>query len=187
VGGSVVGNTRVPQHAGSIADSECVPEPRLPAPLPGPVERVARANLWLFGVLSLCGLIFLIGSGVAVVLFPIVLGREGVGRAMITLFLFCTGAVATGLALLSARSAARVIRRERRGVASLLAFVRFGAFVSVVAQSIVWWLTAAFFADEVGPMSNGMRILSLAAWMPAFVFFVWGMVVLRKYRKGLDT
>ncbi|MBC8087064.1 MAG: hypothetical protein H7Z40_07335 [Phycisphaerae bacterium] len=178
----------MPQHAGSVADAERVREPRLPAPLPAAVWRVARANLMVFGVLSLCGVIFVCVSGIAVVLFPIVLGREGVGRAMITLFLCCSVAVSTGLALLAARSAARVIRRERRGVSSLLAFVQLGAIVSVFAGGIVWWLIAAFFADRTGgaPAVSLKTLLAIVSPVAAFMFCVWGVVVLRRYRKSIS-
>lgn len=140
----------------------------------------------LFGFLSVAGALFVATSGIAVVAFPIVLGRDGVGRAMITLFLFCLVAVGTGVSLLAARSAARVIRRERRGVSSLLAFVRFGALVCVIAGAMVWWLSVAFFgsADEAALLTWGSYV-ALAVCLAGFAFFVWGMRVLSGFRRSM--
>ena|GEM_PF-3051947 len=183
----MVDQARVPQHAGSVADRDLALEPRLPAPLPLAVWWVARANLILFGVLCVAGGLFVVGSGLAVVIFPLALGRDGVGRAMITLFLCCATVVATGLAFLAARSAAQVIRRERHGVGSLLAFVRVGALVSVVAAGITWWLSVAFFADVdqwALPVSVP-ALLAIAVCVLAFGHFAWGMRVLSKYRRSL--
>lgn len=186
---SNIPQSRRPQHAGSIADGERPPEPRLPHPLPHNVSRVARANLWLFGLLSVAGALFVFGSGIAVVAFPIVLGRDGVGRAMITLTLFCVAAVSTGVALLAARSAVRVVRRERRGVASLLAFVRFGAFVSVFVGGIVWWLSVAFIGASDGAEVSLQwgTVVAIGMCLIAFAFFVWGTLVLRGFRRSLGA
>ena len=110
------------------------------------------------------------------------LGREGVGRAMITLFLGCASLVLTGVALLAARSAARVIRRERRGVASLRAFVILGALVSAIAVAVVWWLNVAFVSDGdwVRATFDWWTLISVGACKLVLFFFVWSAVVLRR-------
>lgn len=144
-------------------------------------------NLILFGGLCFAGLLFVVGSGLAVVIFPLALGRDGVGLAMITLFLFCATAVSTGLAFLAARSAAQVLRRERRGVGALLAFMRVGALVSVLVAGISWWFSVAFFADvDQSAVPVGFpSLLAIAACVIAFGHFAWGMRVLSGYRRSL--
>ena len=121
---------------------------RLPSPLPPQVHSVAITSLIVFGVLCAAGALFVVGGGIAVVLMPFVMGREGVGTAMITLFAVCVTAVTSGILLLAARGAARVIRRERRGVRTLYLFSVFGVIVAALASGIAYWLKVAFFGSE---------------------------------------
>ena len=144
---------------------------RLPAPLPALVRQVAVISLVVFGVLCGVGALFVAGGGVAVVLMPIVMGREGVGTAMITLFTVCVTFVVSGILLLAARSAARVIRRERRGVRTLYLFSVFGLIVAAMAFGIAYWLKVAFFTDDASGESNVYVSTAIAA-VP-LMFMAW--------------
>lgn len=157
---------------------------RLPEPLPPRVRSVAVTLLIVFGALCSAGALFVVGGGLAVVLMPLVMGREGVGTAMITLFVVCLTFVGSGILLLAARSAARVIRRERRGVRPLYLFSVIGAMVAALAFAMTQWLSVAFFE-----MNDGARKgfdASIAARVAEAVFmllFAWAIVGLRSYAR----
>lgn len=120
--------------------------PRLNAPLPTALHSVAMTLLVLFGGLFGIGALYVVCGGIAVVLMPIVMGREGVGTAMITLFTVCVMFVISGILLLAARSAARVIRREARGVRSLYWFAITALIVVLLATGVEQLLDIAFGA-----------------------------------------
>lgn len=145
---------------------------------------VARANLTIYLLSTIASGLFVAACGVAVVAFPLVLGREGVGRAMITLTLFCGGAVFTGLLALATRSAARVFRREKRGIASLLAWVRVSAVMSAILAALVYWIGAAFFNDDGGMPSAG-TVIGIVVCAVLFAHFARSASVLARYRKEL--
>lgn len=160
--------------------------PRLEAPLPKSLRSVAATLLVVFGGLFCIGALYVIGGGIAVVLMPIVMGRSGVGTAMITLFTVCVTFVVSGILLLAARSAARVIRRERRGVRSLYVFARTAFIVVLLAGAITQWLSVAFFGlnDADNPTfdwSIPIRIVELVA----AVLLVWAVVILRRFDRQL--
>lgn len=157
---------------------------RLPSPLPADVHRVAKLSLIVFGTLCGAGALFEIGGGISVVLMPIIMGREGVGTAMITLFAVCVTFVITGILLLAARSAARVIRRERRGVRSLSSFAILSAVVLAIAGGITEWLGVAFFATENGVQTafNWSTPL-LVVELLGVALFAWVALVLRRYER----
>ncbi len=161
---------------------------RLTAPLPSQVRSVAVISLIVFGALCGLGALFVVGGAAAVVLMPMVMGREGVGRAMITLFTVCVTFVISGILLLAARSAARVIRRERRGVRTLYLFSVSGILLTTLACGIGYWLTTAFFADNVSGESTSF--LSMAATvLPLFVaiWFARAAFVLRRFARDIQT
>lgn len=145
---------------------------------------VVRANLTIYLLSAIASGLFVVASGIAVVAFPLVLGREGVGRAMITLTLFCVGAVFTGLAALATRSAARVFRREKRGVGSLLAWVRLSAVVTAIFAALLYWIGAAFF-DEDGGMPSAGTLVAIAVCVALFAHFARSASKLGRFRKEL--
>lgn len=160
---------------------------RVPAPMPPQVRSVAITSLVIFGLLCAVGASFVVGGGVAVVAMPIVMGREGVGTAMITLFAVCVTAVTSGILLLAARGAARVIRRERRGVRTLYLFSLFGLAIATLACGIGYWLKVAFFAsDSTSDSSTFAMTVTIIVPLLFMAWFARAAFVLRQYAKSLN-
>jgi hypothetical protein len=150
------------------------------------VRTVATTLLVVFGTMFCLTAIYVVGGGLAVVIMPIAMGREGVGTAMITLFTVCVSFVASGILLLAARSAARVIRREQRGVRSLYLFSMTALIVVAIAFFISQWLSVAFygFVDADNPSIN-WSIPVRAVEIFAAAMLMWAVVVLRGYDREL--
>ena len=159
---------------------------RLPEPLAPQVRSVAVTSLIIFGALCGAGALYVVGGAAAVVLMPIVMGREGVGTAMITLFTVCVTFMTSGVLLLAARSAARVIRRERRGARTLYLFSVTAVIVAAVVCGITYWLKVAFF-DSDSPASSSAYATTAAIIAPLILmaWFARAAIVLRKYARAI--
>lgn len=143
--------------------------------------------LVVFGLLFCFGVLYVVVGGIAVVLMPIVMGREGVGTAMITLFTVCLTFVVSGILLLAARSAARVIRRESGSVRSLYTFARASTILSVLVGAIMLWLRFAFFNDNAANSSlMGWPLLMLIVPLFSCLLFARSAIVLRRYSRILN-
>jgi hypothetical protein len=101
---------------------------RLPYPLPLAVRRVAMVQLCANALWLATVALALTATAIAIVIMPFVLGRQGVGMAMVSLFGLSVTAVFSTLPFFAARGAARILRRERRGIAPVyrLAWITIG-------------------------------------------------------------
>lgn len=161
---------------------------RIPTPLPPGLLSVARLLLLVFGVLAGAGALYVLGGAAAVVLMPLLMGREGVGTAMITLFTVCLTFVISGILLLAARSAARVIRRERRGVRSLYAFAVAGCVATLFLIAFSQWISVAFFAPGDGEATSfNWTVVARGAEVCFLVLFVWAALRLRPYARASNA
>lgn len=142
--------------------------------------------LVLIGVSFGLGVMYVIVGALAVVIMPIAMGREGVGTAMITLFTVCVMIVVSGVLLLAARSAARIIRRERQGVRSLYLFSLFGLIVVLLATGIGQWLSVAFYgmSDPDVKMFNWSIPVRIVEVIVAAIL-LWVVIVLRRFDRQL--
>lgn len=151
-------------------------------PLPPLLLFVAKALLVVYGGLFVLGALYVVCGFLAVILMPMIMGRDGVGRAMITLFTVCVTFVTSGILLLAARSAARVVRREPGSVRTLSLFALWSLCVVLVAGAITQWLSVAFFSvAEGGELSFDWTIPVRMAELVFAAFFLWAAVVLRRF------
>ena len=183
---SAVAQSAVAQFDVDRLSAQPLPLERLPAPLPRRVRSVAQTSLVVFGAWFAVGALYVIVGLVAVVLMPIRMGREGVGTAMITMFTVCVTAVFSGIQLLAARSAARVIRREERGVRALYLFSVFAMIALAVALGIVWSIKVAFFGNDASGDTPGFALTAVSIVLSGFiVWFARVAFVLRNYARHL--
>jgi lysylphosphatidylglycerol synthetase-like protein (DUF2156 family) len=165
---------------------------RLPDPLPPKVKVVATVTAALLGWAGISGAVMVLFGAVGVVFMPIMMGRQGVGLAMITLTVTCVTAVVSAIVLLAARSAVRVIRRERRGVRSLRAFARFGVVLMIVIAALAFWYREAFLTpDYQGAYSSALTSLISLVWVVApLIVAGWNVYVARTmtgYERSLQS
>jgi len=100
----------------------------------------------------------------------------------------CVTFVISGILLLAARGAARVIRRERRGVRTLYLFSVFGLIVTTVACGITYWLKSAFFTDNASDDSKPYLSMVVTVWPVIFMaWFARAAFVLRRFARDNQT
>ena len=156
--------------------------PRLPGPLPAPLRAVATTLLTVYGSLFVIGALYVMGGGASVVLMPLIMGRAGVGTAMITLFTVCVTFVASGVLLLAARSAARVVRREPLSVRPLYLFAVWSLAVVLIVGALTQWLSVAFYGSkDAGDLSFDWSVPVRAVELLAALILVWAVMVLRQF------
>lgn len=156
---------------------------RIDGELPQNVRTVTRVLQFVFGGLFLIAATFVVAGGASVVLMPILMGREGVGTAMITLTLVCVSIVLSGILLLATRSASRVLQREKLALRTLSGFSTTALVASVLLLAIAQWVHAAFFTSDVsgeGSSFDWSIVVRLAAAV-AIAIFLWATVVLRTF------
>ena len=162
------------------------PLARLPQPLPISVRRVATAQLLALGTLVAIVVVAIAVGALAIVIMPIALGRQGVGMAMVSLFGVCTSALLTTLPFFAARGAARIIRRDARGIAPVMRV----AWLTVLL-AIPLGFAGALGLNFISPNNAAQDGLSLQsrAFLVLLALFVvlalWTLAVLRRYKRSL--
>lgn len=170
--------------------------PRLPAPLPHAVERVARVQLalngaWLAGMLATLAV-----GGAAIVIAPFALGRAGVGVAMVSLTGWCASVVLSAVPWLAARGAARILGRDRRGLTAVIRSAWFVLLVVWPVACLAYWATSRDFALALSPSAEPVAPFIVAALVVVPVALVlvasvlaaggvWALAVLKPYRQQL--
>jgi hypothetical protein len=161
---------------------------RLPAPLPRALSRLASAQLFALGALVLVVGVALAVGGVAIVLMPFALGRRGVGMSMVSMFFLSLTAMFTTLPLFALRGAARILRRDARGLAPLHRV----AWLTIILSAPLG-VAGALGIDTLrdnGGASTGLSpqsILFLAVLAFYVLMAVWTVIVLGRYRRTLPS
>lgn len=155
---------------------------RLPNPLPFSVNAVALGQLITNGLTiagAALGLVVAFGS---VIVMPFVIGREGVGLGMITLFVSSIAALCTLIPFFAARGAARVLRRDPRGLRTVYRaawFYAFGAFFACIIALALPFAASMMPSEGSSTFFIGRSIIGAVS---TFAFQVWSIVILRQYK-----
>ncbi|MEP6763992.1 MAG: hypothetical protein ABJB66_06760, partial [Gemmatimonadaceae bacterium] len=155
---------------------------RIADDLPPQVAAVATAQLITNGLSALSGIAVAAGAVIFAVGSPLYFGRVGVGYSLVALFGGSVLAVVTAIPFFTARGAARILRRDPRGIKPVLRWAWLVAIGSALA--IAGFLLPAISSDVLGTKLHTLSFTrGLISVLSSLVFEVWTIVTLRKYRK----
>ena len=153
---------------------------RLPEPLSFSVSAVATGQLITNGLGVVATAALLGGGALFVVGSPFYFGRVGVGYSLITLFGMSLVAVAATIPFFVARGAARILRRDPRGIRPVYLWACVAAVMSLAAAAAV--LAVPIFGNRSDGASTVSMVRGLVNAFSSLAFQIWTIVVLRKYK-----
>ena len=150
--------------------------------LPPQVRGVAVGQLITNGLSALSGFGLSVGAVLFAVISPFWYGRTGVGYSMIALFGGCLLAVVSTIPFFVARGAARILRRDPRGVKPVLRW----AWVFALGSTIALLGLAGSWVHELainGVMNRFSMLRGIISVLSSVAFQSWTIFTLRKYQK----
>ena len=151
---------------------------RIADDLPPQVNAVAMGQLITNGLSALSGIAFAIGAVIFAIGSPFYFGRVGVGYSLLALFGGSALAVITTIPFFTARGAARILRRDPRGIKPVLRWAWLVAIGSAIA--LAGLLGQLLVSSNLHNLSFIRGMISLAS---SVAFQAWTIVTLRKYKK----
>jgi hypothetical protein len=174
----------------SPAPGEPPPLARLSNPLPRAVQRVAWLQLALNGAWLFVMLAALAVGAFTIVVMPFALGREGVGLAMVSMFGWSLSAVLTAIPYFAARGAARTLRRDARGPATLRRIAWFVLVVGIPTAFGAHALARIAVTDDVANdtfwFTGAATAIGLALVAVYGVSAVWSLRVLYRFHSAMQ-